>query len=177
MIYREQIYRLYRQHLYQKPNLIKENIYWLEKALRADFANPLYALARIEDKRDWQRYRYLFTMHLNLKLVDLYLQWGNQYNKRTAYFYNYPWRLQNLESLDRAEELFEFALVYWEITLQWSDLAWEFRDVHLPQVQHWADQNHRIETGDLDYEFIINRHLQRLRQVRARFEAMDADTY
>jgi len=177
LLYREQLYRLYRQHLHQSPNLIKENIYWLEQALRADFANPLYALAVIEDERDWERYRYLFTMHLNLTLVELYLQWGNQYNKQVAYFYNYPWRDQNIESLDRAEELFEFALVYWEITLQWSDLAWEFRDIHLPAVQHWADQNHRIETGDLDYEFIINRHLTRLREVRSRFEAMDESTY
>ncbi len=177
LIYREQLYRLYRQHLYQNPNLIKENIYWLEQALRADFANPLYALAVIEDQRDWARYRYLFTMHINLKLVELYLQWGNQYNKRAAYFYNYPWKRQNLESLDRAEELFEFARVYWEITLQWSDLAWEFRDVHLPDVQYWADENYRIETGDLDYDFVIHRHLRHLREVRRRFEQMDEDTY
>jgi len=177
IIYREQHYRMFRMHLYQYPELITENIYRLEQALRADFANPLYALAVIQDERDWERYRALFTMHLNLMLVEQYLLWGSKYNKFEAYFFNAPWQKQNLESLERAEELFEYALVYWDEVKDWSEIAYEMRWTHLPEVQYWVDENHRIETGDLDYEFLIDRHLERLREVRERFEAMGPDTY
>ena len=45
--YKEQYYRLYHLHLIQYPDDTMENIYWLEKALEADFCNPLYALALI----------------------------------------------------------------------------------------------------------------------------------
>ncbi|MGM0675408.1 MAG: hypothetical protein ACQETQ_11985, partial [Spirochaetota bacterium] len=82
-----------------------------------------------------------------------------------------------LNSLDRAESLFETALAYWDEALQWSEQAWELRTVHLEEIQKWSDENHRIETGELDYEAIIGRHLDRLEEVRAGFEAMDENTY
>jgi threonine dehydrogenase-like Zn-dependent dehydrogenase len=49
--------------------------------------------------------------------------------------------------------------------------------VHLEEIQMWADENHRIETGELDYAAIIGRHQERLEEVRAAFEAMDENTY
>lgn len=177
LIYREQLYRLYHQHFYNYPERIAENVYWLEQALRSDFANTLYALARIDNEREWEWYRYLFTMHINLRLVDLYLQWGAQYMKFEAYFYNAPWRRQNLESLDRAEELFEYARVYWDEAQRWSREAAPIRFIHLDRIQYWEDQHHRIRTGDLDYGRIIDSHLDRVAEVRAVFEAQDAGTY
>jgi hypothetical protein len=134
-------------------------------------------LAAIEDETDWERYRYLFRMHLNLKLVELYLRWASQYNKQVAYFYNYPWKDENLESLKRAEHLMNQALYYWDEAQEWSSQAWELRQVHLEEVQYWADENYRIEQEELDYEAIIGRHLERLQEVRADFEAMDEETY
>jgi hypothetical protein len=162
---------------YQYPERIAENVRWLQMALDADFANPLYALAEIENKTEWDRYRRLFMMHVNLKLVELHLRWASKYNKQAAYFYNAPWREDNLESLERAESLFNVALAYWEEALRWSAEAWELSTVHLEEIQKWADENHRIETGELDYEAIIGRHMQRLQEVRAAFEAMDENTY
>ncbi|MFO7780888.1 MAG: hypothetical protein R6W94_04615 [Spirochaetia bacterium] len=177
LIYKEQLYELYHVHFYQYPERIAENVKWLQMALQADFANPLYALAEIENKTEWERYRNLFMMHVNLKLVELHLRWASKYNKQVAYFYNAPWRDDNLESLERAESLFEVALAYWEEALSWSEEAWQLQFVHLEEIQNWADENHRIETGELDYEAIIGRHLERLRAVRAEFEAMDESTY
>jgi hypothetical protein len=46
LIYREQLYGLYHQHFTMYPERIAENVYWLEQALRSDFANPLNALRR-----------------------------------------------------------------------------------------------------------------------------------
>jgi hypothetical protein len=177
LIYKEQLYELYHVHLYQYPERIKENIYWLEQVQEADFANPLHALARIENEREWEWYRYLFSMHINLKLTELYLRWGSKYNKFQAYFYNYPWKEDNLESLAIAESLFEQARYYWSEAQRWSERAVDFRWLSLEEIQNWEDEHHRIVNGELDYGFIIDRHLRRLRDVRAAFEAMDENTY
>ena len=177
LIYREQLYELYHQHQVQYPYRIVENIFRLQQVLRADFANPLYALARIEDQKEWRRYRMLFNMHINLKLTELHLQLGGRYFKFKAYFYNWPWRRQNLESLGYAESYIEAARGYWREAQRWSKEAWEQSGVHLEEIQNWLDENWRIENGRLDYDAIIDRHLARLEGVREQFEGMDENTY
>ncbi len=178
LMYREQLYRLYHRHLYQYPERIAENIHWLEQALRADFVNPLNALAVIENETEWERYRHLFTLHIHLKLIEQYLAWGSRFNKQQAYFFNAPFRRQNLESLEKAEELFTYALVYWaeaqeEVAIIQNLPRW----IHLEEIQNWEDEFYRIDQGELDYGDIIGRHLEHLQQVRADFEAMDETTY
>jgi hypothetical protein len=177
--YKEQYYRLYHLHYIQYPDDTMENIYWLEQALKADFANPLYALALIEDETQWEKYRYLFNMHVYLKLIEQYLYLGNKWNKRNAYFYNAPWKEQNLESLETAETCFRTALYYWQDAAGWAAKSRDrrFRYINLQKVQFWEDEAFRIEEGDLDYGAIINRELTLLRQVRERFQAMDESTY
>ncbi len=177
LIYKEQLYRLNHQQLYMYPEDYAENIRWLELALKADFANPLYALAKIETPREWEYYRALFWMHLNLHLVNQYLGWASKYMKFDAYFYNYPWRDQNIDSLLRSESLFEIARYYWDEAVRWSTEAARFPWLHLKELEYWADQSHRIERGELDYGAIIDRHQARLERVRAEFLAMDESTY
>ncbi len=177
--YKEQYYRLYHLHYIQYPDDTMENIYWLEKALQADFANPLYALALIEDTVQWEKYRHLFMMHVNLKLIEQYLYLGEKWNKRHAYFYNAPWKEQNLESLKTAQTCFQTALYYWQDAQNWSEKAQapRFRWINLERVQFWEDESGRIAEKSLDYEKIIRRELDALAKVRAQFEAMDATTY
>jgi hypothetical protein len=153
-----------------------ENIYYLEQALKADFCNPLYALAKIGNKREWERYRNLFTMHIYLKLIQLYLTLGSGYDKQIAYFYNAPWKEENLKSLDIAEQVYKVALGYWEEAKKWSRKA-RSMTIHLEEIQNWEDEHYRIETGELDYEDIITSHLMRLEKVRQNFENMDESTY
>jgi hypothetical protein len=153
-----------------------ENIVWLEEALKAPFANPLYALARIENPSEWKHYRYLFTMHVNLLLAKLYMHFGGRYNKQVAYFYNYPWKEQNLESLDIAEELFQLAHYYWDQAVSWSKKL-NGSPHHLEDVQFWEDENYRIRTGELDLADIIEEHLHWLEKVRQDFLSMDSQTY
>ena len=50
--YKEDYYKLFHVHYQQFPDDCMENIYWLEKAVQADFANPLYAEAKIETEKD-----------------------------------------------------------------------------------------------------------------------------
>jgi hypothetical protein len=173
--YKEQYFRLYHLHYIQYPDDTMENIYWLEKTLQADFANPLYAAALIENEAQWEKYRYLFMMHVNLKLIEQYLFLGNKWNKRHAYFYNAPWKEQNLESLETAETCFKTALFYWQDAMTWAGKAQErrFRFINLEQVQYWQDEAQRIERKALDYEMIIRRELALLQKVRERFQSMD----
>ncbi|MDR2483113.1 MAG: hypothetical protein LBD08_05715 [Treponema sp.] len=177
--YKEQYYRLFHLHYVQNPNDTMENIYWLEKALKADFANPLHAVALIENQTQWEKYRCLFMMHINLKLIEQYLLLGNKWNKRNAYFYNAPWKEQNLKSLDTAESYFRSALSYWKDASEWAAKAQDrrFRFINLQNVQFWEDEAFRIESKTLDYEHIISRELALLQGVRERFQAMDENTY
>jgi hypothetical protein len=172
--YKEQFFRLYHLHHIQYPDDTMENIYWLEKAVKADFANPLYALALIEDEIQWEKYRYLFMMHINLKLVEQYIYLGNKWNKRNAYFYNAPWRDQNLESLKTAETCFYTALFYWQEAQSWAEKVRDrrFRFINLQKVQFWEDEAGRIEDKSLDYEKILTRELRLLQTVREKFQKM-----
>jgi hypothetical protein len=177
ILYKEQYYKLYHEQLYHYPDDTMESIYYLEQALKSDFANPLYALAKIDNKTDWQRYRDLFYLHVDLKLVYLYLTLGSKWDKQVAYFYNAPWKRQNLESLETAEEIYRQAFYYWDEAKRYSASAWTLRTVHLPDIQEWEDENFRIETGALDYQEIIDAQLAHVAKVRAEFEAMGPGTY
>jgi hypothetical protein len=114
-------------------------------------------------------------MHINLKLIEQHLFLGNKYNKRNAYFYNAPWRDQNLESLETAETCFRAAFYYWDEAIAWSEKANErrFRWIHLQRVQFWEDEAFRIEKGTLNYGRTIRRELEMLQRVRERFQAME----
>ena len=174
--YAEQFYRLYHLHTYRNSDNTMENIYWLERALEADFCNPLYALARIENRDQWRHYRTLFKMHVNLKLVEEYRMLGRRYDKQSAYFFNAPWKESNLDSLDTAEQMYRIALVYWDQAVAWAKRL-RASPHHLEEIQRWEDEQHRIQTGDLDYRDIVQADLKRLGRVREAFREMDADTY
>jgi len=176
--FKEQWYRLYHLHLIQYPDDTMENIYYLEKALKADFANPLYALASVENETQWEKYRALFMMHINLKLIEQYILLGDKWNKRNAYFYNAPWKEENLDSLKTAEACFKTALYYWQEASAWAEKANErrFLWVELPRVHFWQDEAFRIKEGKLDYERTLNRELAMLDDVRAKFESIGEQT-
>ncbi|MDR2553281.1 MAG: hypothetical protein LBD31_08970 [Treponema sp.] len=176
IMYKEQYYRLFHVHYNQYPDDTVENIYWLERALKAQFANPLYASALIETEDQYEKYRYLFMMHLNIKMTEQYLYLANKYNKRRAYFFNAPWKDENLKSLDIAETCFENARYYWAEAASWAEKARDrrFRFMRLHRIEFWEDEAYRIiELGTLDYGKTIDRELVMLRSVREQFQAME----
>ncbi len=177
ILYAEQYYLLYHEHLNHYAEDTAEDIAYLQLALQADFANPLNALAPIKDPVEWERYRYLFSMHVNLKLVASFLTLASKFDKFDARFYNYPWKQQNLDSLDKAEQFYRDAYPYWQKAKEWSAKAWAMRSTHLDNIEDWEDENFRIETADLDYQSIIDEQLARVARVRAEFQAMNPSTY
>ena len=177
ILYAEQYYKLYHQNLYQYPEDYNGNIWYLERALSRPFVNPLNALTQIKDQGVWERYRYLFYMHVNLKMVEQYRHLGSKYDKRVAYFFNEPWKEQNLKSLKIAESYYKAAEYYWGEALIWLEKVNELEYFFLSDIQNWEDERFRIITGDLDYKEIIGMDLKRLEKVRADFLAMDENTY
>jgi len=165
--------------MHQYPENSGENIYFLEKTLSSDFANPLNAMTKIENEIEWEKYRYLFKMHVNLKLIENYISLGQKYNKNTAYFFNYPFKQKNLKSLKMAEKCFQKALYYWKDTTAWAEKASErkFIWIFFESIQYWDDERYRIQNNELNYKTIIDGHLKRLQKVREDFEAMNPDTY
>lgn len=179
IVYKEQYYELYHVHHTRNPDDYLENIYYLERAVEADFCNPLYALAKIENKTQWRKYRAIFMMHLNLKLVEQHLRLGSQFDKQIAYFYNAPWKEQNLESLQSAEAYYYAGLEYWKEAKLWAEQAnvLDLQFVYLRDLKNWEEEAARIKKGDLNYERTIRRELKRLKKVHDDFVNMDETTY
>ncbi len=177
--YKEDFYRLYHVHYQQFPDDCIENIYWLEKAAQADFCNPLYANAKIENKKQWEKYRYLFQMHINLKLIEQHLRLGRIYDKKVAYFYDAPWQEEYLRNLEKALSCYNAGFYYWQEAQIWAEKAGvkEFYFLTLTDVQFWEDELERIKSGELNYGAMLEREVKRVESVRDSFLAMDSKSY
>ncbi len=178
--YKEDYYKLYHVHYQQFPDDCLENIYWLEQAIKSDFCNPLYAYTKIENEQQWEKYRYLFQMHLNLKLIEQHLRLARVYDKKVAYFYDAPWKDEYLRNLQKAKSLYEICYVYWQEAELWAEKAnlGKFKFLYLTKLQNWEDERERIFTGELNYKKTLDRELTRLEKVIKDLEAMnDDETY
>ena len=177
IMYAEQYYKLYHQNLYRTPITYNENLVYLEQALKAPFVNPLNAMAKIENKKEWELYKKLFKMHCNLKMAENYRYMAAEYDRRRAYFYQAPFKELNIESLEKAKLFYEMSKYYWEKAKNWSSQAIEYQFLYLDEVQFWQDENWRIENGELDYGKYVTSDLNRVKQVISDYEEMDETTY
>lgn len=173
--YKEDFYKLYHVHYQQYPDDCMENIYWLEKAAQADFCNPQFADFKVTTEKQWEKYRYLFQMHINLKIIEQYLRLGRTYDKKVAYFYDAPWKDEYLRNIEKALSCYKAGLYYWQESKLWCEKANEskFNFLFITDKQNWEDERERIKTGELDYEKMLKREISRLEKVQAEFEAMD----
>ncbi|MFA6855898.1 MAG: hypothetical protein WCR31_01700 [Treponema sp.] len=177
--YKEDFYRLYHVHYQQYPDDCIENIYWLEKAAQADFCNPLYADAKIDTEKQWEKYRYLFQMHINLKLIEQHLRLGRIYDKKIAHFYDAPWKDEYVNDLTKALTCYQAGLYYWQEAQLWAEKAnaVSFDFLFITDQQNWEDERERIKTGNLDYGKMLNREITRVTKVRNDFLAMNTKNY
>ncbi len=177
--YKEDYYKLYHVHYQQNPNDCLENIYWLEKAAKADFANPYYALAKIETEKQWEKYRYLFMMHVNLKLVEQHMRLGRIYDKKVAYFYDAPWKDEYLRNLNTAKTYYTACYSYWEEAKLWAEKAnvSQFNFLFITDQQNWEDERERIVTGTLNYQKTLDREIARVQKVIDDLVAMESKNY
>ncbi len=173
--YKEDFYKLYHIHYQQYPDDCLENIYWLECAVKADFRNPLYADAKITDQEQYEKYRYLYMMHLNLKLIEQYMRLGRVYDKKAFYFYDAPWKEAYLDNLKKTKSCYEAGYYYWKEACLWAEKAniGKFKFLFIRELQNWEDERERIFTGELDYKKTIDRELKRVNGILAEIEQID----
>ncbi|MCR5436530.1 MAG: hypothetical protein K6E97_05660 [Treponema sp.] len=162
--YKEDYYRLFHVHYQQYPDDCMENIYWLEKAVQADFCNPQFVDFKVVSEKQWEKYRYLFQMHLNLKLIEQHIRLGRIYDKYTIYFYDAPFKEQYLKNLDKCLSCYKAGLYYWKEAKLWYEKANapSFYFLTITEKQGWEDERERIFTGELDYEKMLNREIKRV---------------
>ena len=177
--YKEDFYKLYHVHYQQYTDDCIENIYWLEKAVEADFCNPLYAMAKIETEKQWEKYRYLFQMHVNLKLIEQHLRLGRIYDKKCVYFYDAPWKDEYLNNLEKTLSCYEAGLYYWQEAKLWFEKAnaSSFNFLFITELQNWEDERERIKTGELNYEKMLNREIERVKKAIDELLAMKSKSY
>ena len=177
--YKEDYYRLYHIHYAQTPDDCIENIWYLEQAVKADFANPYYAMAKIENENQWEKYRYLFMMHINLKLVEQHLRIARKFDKKVVYFYDAPWKDEYLRNLKTAYNYYNAGYYYWNEAKLWAEKAGisKFNFLYITDLQNWEDERERIATGELDYEKMLNRETTRVKKLIDELVAIDEKTY
>ena len=173
--YKEDWYKLYHVHYQQYPDDCIENIYWLEKAVQADFCTPQFADIKIETEKEWEKYRYLFQMHINLKLIEQHLRLGRSYDKKCIYFYDAPWKDEYLNNMQKALSCYQAGLYYWQEAKVWCEKAnaASFNFLFITGKQNWEDERERIANGDLDYEKMLKREINRLEKNIKELHEMD----
>ena len=173
--YKEDWYKLYHVHYQQYPDDCIENIYWLEKAAQADFCNPQFADFKIESEKEWEKYRYLFQMHINLKLIEQHLRLGRTYDKKCIYFYDAPWKDEYLRNMEKALSCYKAGLYYWQEAKVWCEKSSNasFNFLTITAKQNWEDERERIISGQLNYEKMLNREISRLEKNIAELNAME----
>ncbi len=162
--FKEDWYKLYHVHYQQYPDDCIENIYWLEKAAQADFCNPQFADFKVESEKQWEKYRYLFQMHINLKLIEQHLRLGRTYDKKCIYFYDAPWKEEYLRNMEKALSCYKAGLYYWQEAKLWCEKSSNasFNFLYITEKQNWEDERERIVNGQLNYEKMLNREISRL---------------
>ncbi len=173
--YKEDYYKLYHVHYQQYPDDCIENIYWLEKAMQADFCNPLYTDVKITTEKQWEKYRYLFQMHINLKLIEQHLRLGRIYDKKCIYFYDSPWKDEYLNNMEKALSCYKAGLYYWKEAKIWFEKSNNatFNFLFISEKQNWEDERERIFTGELNYETMLNREISRLEKNISQLKSMN----
>lgn len=177
--YKEDFFRLYHVHYQQYPDDCIENIYWLEKAAQADFANPLHAAVKIETEKEWEKYRYLFQMHINLKLIEQHVRLGRTYDKKAICFYDAPWKDEYARDLEKTLSCYNAGLYYWKEARLWAEKAnsVSFDFLHLDGAQFWEDERERIKAGSLDYGKTLAREIARVTKERDALLALESKSY
>lgn len=156
----EDFYRLHGLPHHYNVAEVKLSIYWLVQALTHRFRHPRDALCKIETEAQYHKYRNLMFMHINLRIMRMFLRLGSLYDKRQLYFHDLD-MADDLEiSFLIARTYYKEAIKYWEQARKYAAVAGEYRfDLDLPTIE---TERHRINNGKLDYDRIIYLHLSRV---------------
>ncbi|AHE63100.1 hypothetical protein [Borrelia parkeri] len=170
--YAEQWYVIFNEQMKKNPNSYKRNIFFLQNALKYPFGNPNYSLSKVETREEWDKYKLLFKMHVNLLLVKQHLYLGDLFDTRYTYFYKTPKKKGILENLNKSTNFYKIAAEYYTEALKYHKQLqkYKFTKMQSDGITNWEDEYHRIETKELNYYDIIERELTRIEQTKKFFQ-------
>ncbi|BCR19733.1 hypothetical protein BmHoA_00816 [Borrelia miyamotoi] len=170
--YAEQWYVIFNEQIKRKPDNYKRNIFFLKNALKYPFGNPNYSLSKIETREEWNKYKLLFKMHVNLLLVKQHLYLGDLFDTRYAYFYKTPKKNAILENLNKATNLYKIAADYYTEALKYHKQLhkYKFTKIQSSGITNWENEYYRIEMKELDYYNIIEKELIRIEKTKEFFK-------
>jgi hypothetical protein len=162
--YVEDYYLLYGLKQYYNENTLRKNIDMLKTALNSKFRHPSEALIKIETEEEYQKYRRLMFMHINLLIMRSYMRIASRYDKQKIYFYNAEFSKEINESLNSADKLYNEAIPYWEKAKDYAEKA---SDIKLTTDLGFIEtERYTIVRGDLDFGNIIDKHLESTKEKR-----------
>ncbi|WP_445436177.1 hypothetical protein [Candidatus Borreliella tachyglossi] len=166
--YAEQWYVIFNEQMKRKPANHKRNIFFLQNALKYPFGNPDYSLAKVETREEWDKYKLLFKMHVNLLLVKQYLYLGDLFDTRYVYFYKSPKKNGILENLNKATNLYKLAITYYTEALKYHEKLKKYQFIKMQSdgITNWEDEYYKIEIKELDYYNIIDKELMRIKKTK-----------
>ncbi|UPA16635.1 hypothetical protein bcCo53_000799 [Borrelia coriaceae] len=172
--YAEQWYVIFNEQMKKTPNHYKKNIFFLQNALKFPFGNPNYSLSKIETREEWDKYKLLFKMHVNLLLVKQHLYLGDLFDTRHIYFYKTPKKKGILENLNQATNFYKIATNYYKEALKYHKQLqkYKFNKMQSDGITNWEDEYHRIEMKELNYYNIIEKELIRIEKTKQFFQKM-----
>jgi len=156
----EDYYELYGLNLHYGENDLRKDIYFLKVGLTSRFRHPRNALCEIKDEESYYKYRLLLTMHLNLQIMRAYMRIGSLYDKRFVYFHNLDFAYDLKKSFNVARGFYKEAIPYWNAARDNAMKASKvYKDVNLGTLE---SERYEIQQGKLNFEVIIEDHLDRL---------------
>ncbi|WP_029358169.1 hypothetical protein [Borreliella garinii] len=170
--YAEQWYVIFNAQMKKKPENYKKNIFFLQKALKYPFGNPKYSLTKIETKEQWEKYKLLFKMHVNLLLVKQNLYLGDLFDTKNLYFFKTPEKNGIILNLEKSKKLYKMAINYYNEALKYHKKLENYKSVKLENdgITNWENEYNKISLKEFDYYDIIKKELLRIDETKAFFE-------
>lgn len=169
--YLEEFYNLYYlPNKFENQDLTR-NIYWLQFATNRPFAPPIFALIPHQEEIAYQKYQLLLKMNIHYLIIKNTVFLAARFDKHKPVFFNRPYKEDILKSLKIAEYLYSKALKEWENVLFYHKKISDdpkFKGVR-SKLSFLDDMIYRIEVKELDYQRVIERKLDKIKQTEIYF--------
>ncbi len=162
--YLEDYYELYCMKQYYNENSLRKNIERLKTALKCKFRHPSQALVKMESNAEYNKYRNLLFMHLNMLIMRNYMRVASKYDKQKIYFYNIDFANEIKDSLDIAENLYKEAIPYWEKAKEYAEKASSYKLT--TDLGYIESERYSIVKNELDFGRIIDKYIEKIGKKR-----------
>jgi hypothetical protein len=160
--YLEDYYLLYGMKQYYDENSLRANIGRMEAALGSKFRHPSEALVKVQTEEEYNKYKELMYMHINMLIMRDIMKIAVRYDKQKIYFYNLDFAQTISESLDEADKIYEQALPYWDEAKRRAQNATRFKIT--TEMSFIESERFSIVKGETDFRKIIGKHRESIKK-------------